>query len=306
MTLLDKFNRHIDLIQIVANHSCQYECSHCSKKSNENGKWLFPTENLLKFIKIMAALGLKRTRLIGGEPLLRPDIIELTHALADIKPEILTSVATNGKLLGEFAKGLSEARLNRLFVTLPSLDPKIFERLTGKNDLPEIMDNLDHALGFPTLPITIKMTVINGVNDKEIESVVEWALSRELDIYLVEAQEPGSSKISSEEQILGILKKRYRLTRMSGMAINNNPWKTEVSEAKIKIVTKNSRQDCHTCNRLWLSADGILTLCPHTPSRLNLNDFFENDPSTNQLADFAMKIALNKPIGAQNFGYAPL
>ncbi len=131
MVLIDKFNRTIDLIEIAASRSCQYGCAHCRATKDRRDKELFSTRNILSFISLMAKLGLKRVRLIGGEPLLRPDIMELVHGLTSVNPSLSVSLATNGKLLPTFAKKLASERLCRIFVTLPTLDPALFKSITG-------------------------------------------------------------------------------------------------------------------------------------------------------------------------------
>ncbi len=163
------------------------------------------------------------------------------------------------------------------------------------------MENLERAINGATLPITIKMALLPGVNDHEIEPMIDWAADRGLDVYLIETQSHAPYPDGAEDILLDRLGKRYRMTRMTGAAISNNPWKLEGSETKIKIITRNGRCECKSCNRMWLTPDGILSLCHELSFALDLNDLFDNNPTEAEIAEFAMKIALNKPAGIQDF-----
>ena len=294
--LVDKFNRRVDLIQIEASGACEYGCSHCAWASRKSGEDLFPTERLLRFVGVMALLGLRRARLIGGEPLLRPDIIDLVEGLGAI-PSMATSLSTNGRHLLRFAEKLSGAGLQRVFVTFPTLNRSVFKSITGSDDFDIVLEGLETVAQSHKIPATLKMTVLPGVNDNEIEDVVDWSLSRGMDIYLVEGIAPGRSGGITDADILERLARRYKMTRMEGVAVNNNPWMVEGYNATVKIVTAASRRDCDTCNRLWLSAGGRLSLCSRFSSSLDLDALFDENASDADLIDFASKIALNRPRG---------
>ncbi len=307
MILVDKFNRQVDLIQLAASASCQYDCSYCAiDKTSVPAPHLFPTENILTFIRMMAKLGLKRVRISGGEPLLRPDIIDLVSQLTVIQSIKSVSLSTNGLLLESMAERLSNTGLSRLFVSVPTLSKSLFKSMTGSDDLKKILTGLDAVIKMDCLPLTIKMPVVQGVNDHEIESIVDWAITRKINIYLVESQ---SGKVASQqmrEPIISRLSKKYELTRLEGLAITNNPWKVEGTDTTIKIITCANKRECSTCNRLWLSSDGIISLCSGMPTTLDLNPIFENGASREELERVAVKIALNKPNGVANCGAAPL
>lgn len=294
--LVDKFNRTVDLIHIEASGACQYSCSHCRQAGTTPVGGLLPTEHLLRFIRTMSLLGLKRARLIGGEPLMRPDIVDLVSGLTSI-PKLSVSLATNGERLVELAGKLSAAKLDRIFVTLPTLQDNTFKQITGKAGLSSIQEGITAVKGVNGTAVTVKMTVLPGVNDHEIEDVVEWSLSRNLDIYIVEGVFDPLNPLSADD-IVGRLGGQYKLTRMKGVAINNNPWKVEGKDSIVKIVTSQCRRYCETCNRMWLSATGRLSLCSKFSPSYDLANYFEDDPTDNDLAQFAAMLALNRPRGA--------
>ncbi|MGK7345983.1 MAG: radical SAM protein [Candidatus Nitrospinota bacterium M3_3B_026] len=295
--LVDKFNRAVDLINIEASGACQYSCSHCSTAGTPGGGPLLETSRLIRFMKTMSLLGMRRARLIGGEPLLRPDIVELVGELSSIRT-LSVSLSTNGALLAPIAGKLGGTALDRIFVALPSLDAALYGRITGHNGLEKAIAGLDAMKAFSGAATTVKMTILPGVNDHEIERMVEWAVARGFDIYLVEGFSPeGAAERLTMGEIVERLGKMRAMTRMEGVAVTNNPWKVDGTGSIVKIVTAETKKECETCNRLWLSAAGKLSLCSIFPEPLDLNELFDDDPSDEDLARFAAMIPLNKPRG---------
>lgn len=294
--LVDKFNRAVDLIHIEASGACQYSCSHCST-AGARGEPLLETSRLIRFVKTMSLLGMKRARLIGGEPLLRPDIVELISGLTSIKT-LSVSLSTNGALLAPVAGKLGVTALDRIFVALPSLDGALYRRITGHDGLEAAIAGLEAMKALSGAAATVKMTILPGVNDHGIEGMVEWAVSRGFDIYLVEgASRDDAADRLTMEKIVERLGRVCSMTRMEGVAVNNNPWRVDGTGSIIKIVTAETRRECGTCNRLWLSAAGRLSLCSIFSSPLDLNEFFDDYPSDEDLVRFAAMIPLNKPRG---------
>ncbi|MBI4665984.1 MAG: radical SAM protein [Nitrospinae bacterium] len=295
--LPDKFRRPVDLIQISASGWCEYKCGFCAAGKAHPPARLFPTEWLLRFITIMAALGLKRARLIGGgEPLLRPDILELVHGLVRIKQLTSVSLSTNGRFLKEKSEGLSQAGLHRLFVTIPSLNPSIFAHITGFDELPRTLDGLEAASVAYKIPASVKMTLVPGVNEGEILPLVDFSVERGLDIYIVETQGVPGSKPMSSETIVKTVGGKYQLTRMEGAALSNNPWKLEGTGTAMKVVTRDDLRTCGACNRLWLTAEGVVSLCNQVMTHVDLNEVLAEEPTDEELALVVAKIAMNKPM----------
>ncbi len=307
MILVDKFNRPVELIQIAASASCQYNCSHCgSQRSPAWGtKKLFPTDNILSFVGMMARIGLKRARLSGGEPLLRPDIIDLISGLASIGSLESVSMSTNGRLLEEKAQDIAKSGLKRLFLTLPTLNKNLFHSITGADDLDKIINGMDTLAKIDSVPITVKMTVIAGVNDHEVVDMVKWCGNRHVNAYIVEGYSPTASGKVSEKEILAKIKGHYSLTRMTGTSPHNSPWTINETGTTLKIVTMDNKRNCSACNRFWLSVDGLVTMCSGVESTLDLKSVFDDDAGETALEEFAVKIALNKPIGVESCGTYP-
>jgi len=297
LVLVDKFNRLLELIQVSVIDNCHYNCSHCRSGIENGSADLFASADIIRFVRIMAALGLGKVRLTGGEPFLRPDILDLLTGLGRIRPGLKISLATNGKLLGSMAPDLTLRNLDRIFVSLPTLDRSVFRDITGQDDLESILEGINTA-STCHIPLAIKMHLLGGVNDHQIENMVDWAVAAGLDLYLIEDGATfGGATSFTQEQILQRIRKNYSLVRAEGSAIRNKPWRIDEHNSTVKIVTSDSRLNCGACNRLWLSARGVLRLCNEVPLEYDLMALFNENPSDQELVEFAAKIPLNKPIG---------
>lgn len=295
--LPDKFGRPVDLIQISASGQCQYACSHCQAGTSEPNSRLFPTDEMLRFVRILAALGLTRVRLMGGgEPLMRPDIVELTAGLVAIRGIKTVSMSTNGKLLSEKAEGLKKAGLHHLFVTIPALDRELFRKITGTDGIDATLEGLKVAQSVHNITTTIRMTLLPGVNEDEMEKIVDFATDKGLDIYIIEGNPPGSVGRIGSQDIIMRLSARYKLSRLEGTSPFNHPWRLEGTNSAVKIVTADNARACGSCNRLWLSAEGVVISCNMLAANVDLKSIFEDDPTDEELARYAAKIALNKPM----------
>lgn len=294
--LPDKFGRPVDLIQISASGQCQYACSHCQAGTAKSTAGLFHTVGILRFVRILAALGLTRARLIGGgEPLMRPDIVELTAGLVATRGIKTVSMSTNGKLLPEKSDGLKKAGLHHLFVTLPALDRELFKSITGSDGLDATLEGLKAARSH-NIPTTLRMTLLPGVNDGQMEKMVDFAIERGLDIYIIEGTPPGAVGRIGSQDIIVRISARHKLSRLEGTSPFNHPWRLEGTNSAVKIVTADNARACGSCNRLWLSADGTVISCNMLTSNVDLQSLLEDEPTDEELARYAAKIALNKPM----------
>ncbi len=292
--LRDKYNRTLELIEIAASDSCQYSCPSCGALGSPPSHNLFENENIIRFMGAMSALGLRKARIIGGEPLMRPDIVELLSGLTAIKPKIKLSMATNGRALPYMVDKLKSCGLDRLFVSVPTLDPVVFKAITDSDNVSAVINGVIAAMEAD-IPLAIRYTLKPGVNDQSMPDVVDWAVNLGLDIYIVEELGEKGLPLTEEQILSGIT--AYELNDISKPGARIHKWRVEGHNSFIKVVTYNYTHSCIDCNRLWLSAHGILHPCASSSKKLDLRGFFEEDPTENELIEFASKIPFNKPWG---------
>lgn len=268
--LIDKFGRTIDYLRISVTDRCNLRCSYCIPKGFNDFEtpdhWL-TFDELMRVVRAFVRLGTKRFRLTGGEPLVRKNLTDLVHRIKKIDEVEDLSITTNGTLLTSHAKSLFEAGLDRLNISLDSLNRKNIEDITGLDCLEQVMEGLRTAklLGFHK--IKINMVVLPDKNMAEIERMLEFCIEHGFILCLIEVMPMGKTGQNmttvSLQPIIQELRKHYDL-RSTMKIIGNGParyWETSTGNVCLGLITPLSQHFCATCNRVRLSVDGTLYMC---------------------------------------------
>lgn len=274
--LCDKLDRRMRDLRISVTDRCNFRCTYCMPKSIFGDDYDFiPRQELLsyeeitRFVRLFASLGVKKIRLTGGEPLLRPDLHDLIEQLAAVDGVEDVALTTNGLLLRRYGKKLFEAGLRRLNISLDALNRDIFGRMNGRGiDPARIVDNIDFAeqLGFE---VKVNMVVQKGVNDSEIVPMAAYFKERNVTLRLIEFMDAGNDngwsceKVVTKREMLQLLGQAYELepeeqTRAGEVA---QYYRYNQSESRIGFITSISEPFCSACTRLRLSSDGKLYTC---------------------------------------------
>lgn len=268
--LQDRFGRSIDYVRLSVTDRCDLRCSYCMPKGfrgfEEPKDWLTFGE-IERLLGIFVRLGTRRVRLTGGEPLLRRKLPELARKLSSLPGMQDLSLSTNATQLGKHAAALRAAGVDRINVSLDSLDRACMQQITGRDSLQPILDGLmaGKAAGFD--PIKINMVAMRGVNDGQIEAMAAFCIEQQFILRLIEAMPMGSTGRDARYMPLGPV--RERLARRFGLVpqaaeLGGGPARylaTPDGRASIGFITPMSQHFCATCNRVRLSVDGTLYLC---------------------------------------------
>nr|WP_314629540.1 GTP 3',8-cyclase MoaA [uncultured Janthinobacterium sp.] len=268
--LQDRFGRSIDYVRLSVTDRCDLRCSYCMPKGfrgfEEPKDWLTFGE-IERLLGIFVRLGTRRVRLTGGEPLLRRNLPELARKLSSLPGMQDLSLSTNATQLGKHAAALRAAGVDRINVSLDSLDRACMQQITGRDSLQPILDGLmaGKAAGFD--PIKINMVAMRGVNDGQIEAMAAFCIEQQFILRLIEAMPMGSTGRDARYMPLGPV--RERLARRFGLVpqaaeLGGGPARylaTPDGRASIGFITPMSQHFCATCNRVRLSVDGTLYLC---------------------------------------------
>ena len=178
--LVDTFGRgHRDL-RVSLTDRCNLRCSYCMP--HDFAAWL-PSENLLttdelvEVIEVAVSQGIDEIRLTGGEPLLRPDIVEIVARISSIENAPKLSMTTNGLALAKLAKPLVDAGLRRINISLDTLDKDVFKKMTHRDRINDVFAGIAAAKEAGLLPVKINTVLLRGVNDGEAASLLKWALA---------------------------------------------------------------------------------------------------------------------------------
>jgi cyclic pyranopterin phosphate synthase len=268
--LTDPFGRTMEYVRLSVTDRCDLRCFYCLpdgyRDFSEPEEWLTFTE-IGRIIGAFAALGVRRVRITGGEPLVRKNLPVLVRRLATIPDIEDLSLSTNAVALARHATALQQAGISRINVSLDSLHTERFREIThGKLD--RVLNGLMAAKRVGFAPIKINMVVMQGVNDDEIENMVEFCIEHDFTLRLIETMPIGDTGRNATSHYLDLQTIRDRLARrytlIPGLMPGGGPARyMQIAGTRLNIgfITPVSQHFCETCNRVRLAVDGTLYLC---------------------------------------------
>ncbi len=276
--LQDRFGRNIEYLRLSVTDRCDLRCSYCIPQGFHDFEtpehWL-TFDEIERIVAVFARLGVARIRLTGGEPLTRPHIADLAQRLRQLPGVNDLSLSTNATLLSRYASDLYAAGVSRLNVSLDSLDAPRLACITGRDCLAQILDGLTAAKQAGFAPIKINMVVLGGENENEVESMVEFCMAHGFILRLIETMPMGDSGRSAHYVDLRAVRQRLqqRFDLIDGVVPGGGParyLRSTDGTFSLGFITPISQHFCDTCNRVRLSADGILYLCLGQEDKLDL------------------------------------
>jgi len=278
----DSLQRPLHDLRISVTDRCNLRCTYCmpGEVFGRDFVFLSPSE-LLSFEEIVQvarqaiALGVRKIRLSGGEPLLRHGIERLVEMLAGLNDAdgrpIELAMTSNGTLLAKKARALKDAGLMRLNISLDALDEHIFRRMSGVNISPEVvLEGIASAQAAGLTPVKVNAVVKRGVNESEILPLVRRFRNTGIIMRFIEYMDVGSSngwrldEVVSAGEILALIEREYPLSpvepHLQGAGVAER-WQFQDGSGEIGVITSVTQAFCHTCNRLRLSTDGKLYTC---------------------------------------------
>ena len=275
--LQDRFNRSINYLRISVTDRCNLRCVYCMPPQGiawQPHAAIMRYEEIVEVARVMAGLGLREIRLTGGEPLVRPGVAGLVRMLAGLPGIEDIALTTNGLLLEKMAAELAEAGLRRVNVSLDTLKPERFARISRGGDWSRAWRGLEAAQAHGLTPIKLNMVVLRGVNDDEIEDMARLTLTRPWQVRFIELmptqnQVPWGDEFPPlEAAYISLQEIRQRLEPLGLEPVNTKVGNGPASEyrlrdglGKIGFISPVGDAFCSRCNRLRLTADGRLRPC---------------------------------------------
>jgi cyclic pyranopterin phosphate synthase len=306
--LVDSFGRVASDLRVSVTDRCNLRCSYCMPA--EGLDWL-PKPELLTFeelsrvISVAVGLGITSVRLTGGEPLLRRGLPELVRQIASLTPRPSIAMTTNGLGLDRLALPLREAGLDRVNVSLDTIDRDVFTRLTRRDRLDDVVAGLAAASEAGLAPVKVNAVAMRGVNDQGVADLLQWCLERGYQLRFIEqmpldAQHAWQrSTMVTQEEILARLGERFTLTptpqdRGSAPA---QTWLVDGGPAIVGVIASVSQPFCGACDRLRLTADGQLRSCLFARSEDDLRSPLRSGASDEELAEQMLALVAAKKAG---------
>ncbi len=202
--LVDTYGRKIDYLRISITDHCNLKCYYCtpfSGRGHLERSQILTYEEMLKVAKAAATVGITKIRITGGEPLVRKGVVEFCRMLSELDGLKSLALTTNGIYLEEMAEPLFNAGVRRINISLDTLRPERFEKITGYDWLPRVLAGIKRAAQIGMDPIKINTVVMRGVNDDEIEDLARLTLDRPYHVRFIELMPTDSSAFGAYESL---------------------------------------------------------------------------------------------------------
>ncbi len=269
--LTDTFGRVATDLRVSVTDHCNLRCVYCMPA--EGLPWLAKAEmldddELLRIIGVFVELGVRKIRLTGGEPLLRPTLPQIVERIGALRPRPDMAMTTNGVGLAKVAARLAEAGLDRVNVSLDTVDRQAFGRLTRRDRLDEVVAGLAAAHEAGLRPVKVNAVAMRGVNDDSVADLLAWCLARGYELRFIEQMPLDAQHCWDREQMVTAaevrerLQERYTLTPVPerGSAPAQR-FLLDGGPATVGIIASVSAPFCAACDRVRLTADGMVRNC---------------------------------------------
>ena len=268
--MIDKHGRDITYMRISLTDKCNLRCRYCMPEEGvcrRSHHEMMNEDEIISAVEVAASLGIRKIRLTGGEPLVKRNIVSICRRVAAVEGIREVCLTTNGILLPELAKQLREAGVNRVNLSLDTLDPQKYAYITRIGQLAHFEAGLQAALEAGFDKVKINAVLIGGFNDDEIEALAGLTLRYPVDMRFIELMpiqdhdEFGESAYVPYSRVLEKLPDAVPVAKDGGVA---KLYRLPGAKGNIGLISPISAHFCSECNRLRLTADGKLKPCLHS------------------------------------------
>ena len=294
--LVDQFGRVARDLRVSVTDRCNLRCTYCMPA--EGLPWLprpemLADEELLRLVGLFVGLGVRQVRLTGGEPLLRRSLVDLVAGIAALRPRPQIAMTTNGVGLQKVAGALADAGLDRVNVSLDTVDSETFTRLTRRDRLDDVDKGLAAAVEAGLVPVKVNAVAMRGVNDEGIADLLGWCLDRGYELRFIEqmpldAQHQwDAGEMVGSDEIRARLSERFTLTPLPSGDRGSAPaerFLVDGGPQTVGIIASVSEPFCAACDRVRLTADGQVRNCLFAGAETDLRGPLREGATDQQLA----------------------
>lgn len=305
---IDQYGRRLNYLRISLTDRCNFRCVYCMPEDMmfRPQSELMRDEEVLYFVRLFAGLGFDKFRLTGGEPTVRPHLVNLVRDIVATPGVESLSMTTNGVVLKRFAQTLAEAGLHRVNISLDTLDPKKFEMLTRRDSFEEVWGGIMAAEEAGLTPIKLNIVVVLGHNDDEVVDLARLTLDHAWQVRFIEMMPFGGATHFQQNQVVTAGDVKERIEVEMGQLEPANGGKLD-GEARlyqlpgglgtVGFISSVTQPFCASCSRARLTADGRLRLCLLREDEEDLLTPLRSGASAGDLRQLALKALWRKPWG---------
>ena len=289
--LADTYGRPVNYLRISLTQRCNHACFFCHSEGEESADAEMTPSEIERLVQLAVNHGVTKVKLTGGEPLLRDDILEIINRISPLVQDL--SITTNGTRLESMALDLKKAGLNRVNVSLHSLDSMIFREVTGSTSLPTVIRGIAKAVEVGLTPLKINMTLLKKLNEFEIHSMLEFAAETGAILQLIELQDvptDPANNLGAYRVDLALLEKHFEqiATDIVQRTLHGRKHYTiQLSHDTVVVEIIRSMHNsnfCRFCSRLRVTSDGKLKPCLYRNDNLvPIRSFLSNYKNDTEL-----------------------
>ena len=258
----DRFGRPVKGLRISITEKCNFDCFYCHREGCPRASGEMKAGEIGEIVKLAAEFEVEKVKITGGEPLLRPDVVDVVSA-ASVPGIKEVSMTTNGAMLADLAKELAEAGLSRVNVSLDTLDPEKFQKITGRRALDNVLAGVDAAADAGLGPIKLNMVMLAGINDDEFRRMLDYASGKGAIVQFIELVD-GRENLAKYHMKLDDI-----AAELDKMAVSTQTrWEMQArkkytlpSGGAETVCPMHNSEFCSHCTRLRLTPDGRLKPC---------------------------------------------
>jgi GTP 3',8-cyclase len=307
MNLRDKFGRAITDLRISVTDRCNFRCVYCRSADPENYRdhdEILTWPEFDHLARVFVGLGIRKVRVTGGEPLVRDGVEDFVRRLAALGVEDL-SITTNGHLLADRIDGLIAAGLRRVNISLDSLNPAKFERITRTKSFGAVMRGIEAAQASPLAPAKVNAVLVRGTNDDEVEAFAEFARERGLVMRFIEFMPLDADRHWNRELVVPAAEIYRRIhARWPLVQIPHERSETarkyrfaDGAPGEIGLIAPVTQPFCGHCSRIRLTADGKLRTCLFSKDDHDLRALLREGAGDEELSHYIRSVVNEKEEG---------
>ena len=302
--MIDKYGRVIDYLRISVTDRCNLRCVYCMPEEGvqliEHNE-ILTYDEILRICRIFAGLGVSKIKLTGGEPLVRKDLNLLVKDIKSIEGIDQVTLTTNGILLKEQIKGLAEAGIDAVNVSLDTLSKEQYACVTRRDKLNAALDGMYEALKYPSIRVKVNCVIMPGENDNEWIKLASLSKDNPIDVRFIEMMPIGigeSNPKGTQEIVYDKLAEAFgEAERLNGTFGNGPAVYVQFKNfaGRTGFISAISHEFCSDCNRIRLTADGFLKLCLQYSNGRDIKELIRSDMTDEEVSKVIRDTIYNKP-----------
>ena len=304
----DRFGRKISYLRISLTDHCNLRCLYCMPEDmtfRPNAE-LMQDDEILFFTQLFANLGFNKIRLTGGEPTIRANVVEIVRGIAATPGIENVTMTTNGVLLPRLATSLAKAGLKRVNISLDSLNPARFKRLTRWGDMEDVWEGILAAESAGLTPVKINAVVVGGYNEDEVADLARLTMTNDWQVRFIEMMPFGGATDFQLSQVINATQIKARVEAEVGVleTVNGGQLDGEArlfhipgAKGNIGFISSVSQPFCSDCTRARLTSEGILRMCLLREHEIDLLSPLRSGATELEIRDLILDAVWNKPWG---------